>query len=320
MTPQVPQRQLTTMTSQVPPRQLTPAPAPAPAPTTVMTPQVPQRQLTTMTSQVPPRQLTTMTPQSQWYDKDGDAIMSDGDRSTPVYIMLGHGDEELLPPKYRLTVPRGITLVTITECGVLSYDSNIGRLMDVLHDLRTRRPDVIRDPRKHKLYLQRLLGFEIHVYKPGDQFPLLRYSSTSNFSNGYELSGIVDLDTLTDADIGSTYTVTPYSGPGNTMTNDDLIDAYRKSIHPQAHNPYRRVEIQEVFDYFREGVFYFTACRDVDERELRDYPGRLQVVRQFSENQQRTSQNGGNRRKRTMKNRRKTKARRKTTRHFRTFS
>lgn len=221
--------------------------------------------------------------------------------SSPVYLMLGHGQEFIMDPQNRPRIPPGITLVTITACGMSTYNFQVEWLVKGLYPIRKTRREMIRNPRMHQRELETYLGLPIRVYNPGDQYPPLLYWSTTDFSNGYALSGIVNIDTLSFEDVASTYSHQPFTGPENTMSEADRSNAYRKSVRP----PYEATPIQQIFSSFPEGgVFYFTACRAPHDESAAP---RIPLIRTFSDQQQRESRNGGKRKKTRTRTRRVTR-------------
>lgn len=229
------------------------------------------------------------------------------DPSVRVYALLGHGSEAIVTPSERNVVPPGVTLVTVTACGQLSYDHVVERLIDILMSLRDTRPDIIRNPREHLAEIQPLLEYPIHVYKPGDRYPALLYTSNSFFGDPYyeyELSGVVDVDTLDQEDAAFTYTHVAYAHPP-ALSDEEYAIAYRKSVFPTPDvAPTEHLEsapVRTVFDNVGPGVYYFTACRYIDESTVA--PQTLSMIRQFSEEQQSTSTNGGKRKRHLTKRR-----------------
>lgn len=209
-----------------------------------------------------------------------------------VYIMLGHGGEDLVDPKERYVIPPGFTLVTLSVCGVSTYTKNVKALMTKFKALRALGADKLRNPKANSADIERRLGFPIRVYNPGDRYPLLRYWSTAVHGDKYLLSGIVDLDKLTDADITASYTPRQFTG-----SQADIANAHRKNV---ANRVYEGSPMQEIFNAFpKGGVFYFTACRNIVDESAP--PEKIQLVREFSDEQQRRTGGTKSRTKRMKK-------------------
>jgi hypothetical protein len=128
----------------------------------------------------------------------------------PVYVFSGHGDEDTtVTMKTRPTVPKGVVLVTFTECGTPTFMPNVAKLMEAM----SANPSVFAQigvelTQSSITAIATALGIEarkIHIYKPGDKYPSLIYSSLADFyppeQNGkaytmYYKSGIYKMPNL----------------------------------------------------------------------------------------------------------------------------
>lgn len=128
----------------------------------------------------------------------------------PVYVFSGHGDEDTnVSMDTRPTVPKGVVLVTFTECGTPTIMPKVAKLMEAM----SANPSVfaqigVDDNPSLITAIATALGIKetmIHIYREGAKYPSLTYSSLADFyppeQNGkaytmYYKSGIYKLPNL----------------------------------------------------------------------------------------------------------------------------
>lgn len=226
----------------------------------------------------------------------------------PVYIMLGHGTEipvdfhkrnTLPPPPWSPTAE--FTLVTSTECGRTTTSEQLSHLIEVLKANEA----LARDPYTNREELSRILGFEIRVYKRGDRYPKLFYKPKSFHANDtlYDLSGVVNLKSLTDDDI--TFIRNPKSTSGKSEM-DIIYESWNKSRFPKKGDitslddeNLRLTPIETVLGSLGPGIYYFPVCRHFDPAHFpRANPN---LIKHLSTQQQQTMRGGRGRGKRMKK-------------------
>ena len=206
-----------------------------------------------------------------------------------VYAILGHGTERIIRPDLRNVMQRGYTLVTVTMCGEISPLLRPSHVLDVLKNNIV----AARNPRLNKRYLEDRFGFPINVYRPGDQYPALLYSSSAFNHGRYGLSGVVNISRLKYDDYLLMREGKPFADPSNP-TQAELADSYRQSLFPSRPPPVENVPIETIFLNLPPGVYYFAICREAVELPP-DVPDPIPFIREFSHHQQETSRNGGRR-------------------------
>jgi hypothetical protein len=179
--------------------------------------------------------------------------------------MLGHGGDLLIDTRNKLK--RGYTLVTITECATEVTTYRLSRMIGVLSE-RENKP-LARNPVINLFALQRKLGFEIRVYKEGEEYPSLIYQPGSFFPRpgggiSYARSGVINLDNLDEVDAQIMHQLPSSRG----KTEQEVIaETWSKSMFPLAsdiktlQDGKKLYTIEQVFDALGPGVYYFPICR-----------------------------------------------------------
>lgn len=225
---------------------------------------------------------------------------ADDDR---VYIIQGHGSEQLYVFDKRPKVPKGCTLVTFTQCAVPLIAERGAQIVDFLRNPRNRKRLVKADP----VALQKHLP-TLRVYREGDVMPSLRTTLSLDFEDDkastkkytkagvYKVSDfptvdrkrfplpIMDYKTLPyhfhpqpgEKDDESkvtkvrhaykyTVAVTPQSEP---ISDDIYNEIYRGSIYYPSRASLQRhatVGMHELMKRLGSGVYYFMGCRSTTE-------------------------------------------------------
>lgn len=105
-----------------------------------------------------------------------------GDKGGP-YVIIGHGNEELIPFDERPVVPEGYTLVTTILAGVGSTMPETCAMMDFLSKEENR--PMVENPVAARFDIKRLLKDDIEqfqVYTAGQRMPKLSVKLLGNFS------------------------------------------------------------------------------------------------------------------------------------------
>lgn len=91
---------------------------------------------------------------------------------TPIYLILGHGTEEIIDFDKRPILPPGYTLVTVSECGIVSTKDEVCPIVDAFAD--STKEEILSHPQENKKEIQELMGNKgIHVYRSGNKYPKL---------------------------------------------------------------------------------------------------------------------------------------------------
>jgi len=88
------------------------------------------------------------------------------------FLILGHGEEEIVEFGERPVLPAGYTLVTIEECGIVTTEENVCPLVEAFSQEVNRA--IFQDPRANKATIERFMrGKGIHIYNAGNRYPRL---------------------------------------------------------------------------------------------------------------------------------------------------
>lgn len=99
--------------------------------------------------------------------------------ATKAYVFTGHGNEIITPFSTRQTIPDGITLVTLTECGIPTNAPEIAKVMQKLNASPELFARLGSDSSAEK-DIKAQLGQDIHIFRPGMSYPDLRYAPISD--------------------------------------------------------------------------------------------------------------------------------------------
>ena len=207
--------------------------------------------------------------------------------SSSAYIIVGHGVEDVMAE--RQIVPKGVTLVTMTECGMVISDYQI---MEIIHTV----PDYY--------HPEKLPYPKYRVYTEGEEMPTLfaglfskHYNSTTHTydiqkSGVYSLPLNPDISPSSFIDAyrdGNIYTVKHGGQPLEILDNkDNLIDSiYEYSMFPPKSKletfndvfgntvPLPVVEraypLSEIFKTVGDGIYYFPLCRAIHGINISKY-------------------------------------------------
>lgn len=199
--------------------------------------------------------------------------MAGGESATPVFALLGHGNEAPIPYEDRERVPVGVTVVLFSAPGwplpLYEAESIWGAMTD--------RPDLFQTPVQNKATIEDLLHMRMRIYEAGAPLPpMIFYPEGSMLSPGgiprYYPAGVYKLPTtfpmmtaqsiqriggLTRADINRLY-----SGEENQMFRD-LFEPIlqRDGVIPLQRLKEFQFPIHTLLT--RPGVYYLLNCRFV---------------------------------------------------------
>jgi len=89
-----------------------------------------------------------------------------------AFLILGHGQEDVVDFEERPILPAGYTLITIAECGIITLEEDVCPLVEAFsQDIN--RP-VFLNPNAHKSSIEGFMrGKPIHIYRAGMKYPKL---------------------------------------------------------------------------------------------------------------------------------------------------
>ncbi len=219
------------------------------------------------------------------------------------FMILGHGHEDIQTNfEARPTLPEGYTLVTLSECGVVTVMDTVARFLEAFKE-PTNAP-IFSDPANpiHKKKIQEILGGQkIHVYKSGNKYPNLTIQALVDW---------VDMDKdrirlmksgLYSFPIDKGLFIAPYNKGYPQLTNMEFEDTrvispdfrepiaalYEGSIFPtsqvvaplleQPKINLRKVEkavtfpLEKFFEAGGPGVYFYIICRSPAELDFRNF-------------------------------------------------
>ena len=96
-----------------------------------------------------------------------------------AYVFTGHGNEIPIDFEKRSKLPAGVTLVTLTECGIPTNAPDIAKVMQKLNSS----PELFARLGSDKSAVKEVkakLGQDIHIFREGEGYPDLRYAPISD--------------------------------------------------------------------------------------------------------------------------------------------
>lgn len=206
------------------------------------------------------------------------------------FLVLGHGIESPIEFEERNTIPDGIVLVTIAECGIVTTEEEVCPMVEAFTDSVNK--DIFADPRRNKAAIQGFLnGKDVHIFEPGDRYPNLTLQMFLDWSdNDYVKifkSGLykfpIKKEDFTIGE-GSTFCqklfkrLSPYKGFLQIMPDDfNAKEMFEGSLYPtpgevmtliDSHK--RRsdrikkavtIPLETLFEKAGPGVYYYVVCR-----------------------------------------------------------
>lgn len=206
------------------------------------------------------------------------------------FLVLGHGIESPIEFEERNTIPEGIVLVTIAECGIVTTIDEVCPMVTAFAN-----PDnatIFAEPRRNKPAIQGFLnGKDIHIFEPGDRYPNLMLQMFLDWNNDTYVnvfkSGLYKFPIAKEEFAigqGSTFCeqlfkkIGPYKGFMQIMPdNFDAREMFEGSIYPTPTEVLALVDkhtrrsdkikkavtipLETLFEKGGPGVYYYVVCR-----------------------------------------------------------
>ena len=96
---------------------------------------------------------------------------------SPIFAVIGHGNEEPLNYGARLPVPSGTTVITLTKPGQPFSEDDAKRMWESMYE----DPIMFNNPVANKGEIERLTQIQMRIYEAGTPMPPLRFSPESHF-------------------------------------------------------------------------------------------------------------------------------------------
>jgi hypothetical protein len=202
------------------------------------------------------------------------------------YIIIGHGQEDLIDFNSRARIPKGYTLVILAECGIVTTGSDVCPMIEAFTEVKNK--DMFENPFLHRDMLKVLLGGkDIHIYKEGNLYPKLNIQLFTDFNHGKEVtkSGTYKFP-LNSADFlkgeGTFcekffWKLGGYKGFSEKLPDDyNAIDMFGGSIKPTLEEVQAllqvtsnssiiksrlTVNLEDIFRAGGPGTYYYVICR-----------------------------------------------------------
>jgi hypothetical protein len=206
--------------------------------------------------------------------------------ATPVFAVVGHGNEEPVPFNDRPIVPEGYTVVLLTKPGLPYTGENAGRLWESMYYT----PDLYRNPVVNKEEIEARTYNHLRIYEEGSPMPAMRYyphavhegTKETNAAGIYKLplsfpsiraQGIMFEDLTKDKN--RTLTAKEfqdlYSGNENRQIREKIIEVAGNPPSVQKIiNKDFFYAIEDVLAMNGPGVYYFMNCRYVKIKQRID--------------------------------------------------
>lgn len=198
-----------------------------------------------------------------------------------VYLISGHGSENIINFNKRKTMPKDKVLVVFPVCGRKNYMDIACKFMNYFNDVKNGK--YLANPIKYKEQIENDLDFPIRVYLPGEKVPELSTSLFLDFEKEKGLyltkSGVFRLGSIPEFKNKKIIT-TKAKNVGHTCTGN-LVgqvksyeeytsnihnDVYRGSVYKVPYSSfdnlkYQNLSINSILDKQGQGIYYYIGCR-----------------------------------------------------------
>ena len=201
-----------------------------------------------------------------------------------VYLVNGHGSENIVDFKKRVKLPEDKILVVFPVCGRPNWMNIVCLFMDIFNDPKNIK--LMTNPVKYQKQIEKLLGYDVRVYLPGSKIPQMSTNLFFNFelektvllkSGVFRLCNVPPIDRkrlkeinnprlfLGDVSckkyIGMVDEPSAYSGQthhevfkGNIMPEAGKRESYNTLVR-------RNFTISEIMEKVGPGIYFYTGCR-----------------------------------------------------------
>lgn len=220
--------------------------------------------------------------------------------ASKLFLISGHGHENVIPYESRNTLPAGTHIVTLSKCGIITQMWQLHNTMRAFMDKSNE--DVLRDPISNKERINALLNMpladgrpgntQIRIYGPGENYPDIYtdlYAFFGSRGSGAK-SAAAKSGVYTFPLDPETFLLQPEQ-PENSIARvagdpKKLEDLYSGSIFPPKEmqgDSQLRFPIKELIEKFGPGVYYYPICRTpIDSPELFDIRKFKEFLKEFT--------------------------------------
>jgi hypothetical protein len=223
------------------------------------------------------------------------------------YIIMGHGIEELDNANNnaatRIKVPRGVTVVTMAQCGDSTYEEEVARFIHLFMDKDPKTKKMLSEPTSHLRELEWRSDKQLHIYKTGDLMPRFAVMYFAKMPEKIYKSGVYAYpiekdDLLADNDQDITEPFPPFvmkqkGFSSSHKISDTLLEKiYKGSVYPSLDLDGRKTyksfmssvthRFDDIFSSLpKPAVYYYVICRTPFKATGRTIYGREPLMGEF---------------------------------------
>lgn len=203
------------------------------------------------------------------------------------FMILGHGQEDVVNFNARETMPEGYTLVTIEQCGIITTKKDVCPLVEAFTKEENRH--IFQNPGAYKSTIEGFMGGKgIHIYRPGMKYPNLSIQYFLDWPKETEVeimkSGTYEFPIDAGAfqiGPGDSFQekmfkkIGPYTGFSDNLPDEFSIDLmfggsiiptpdYVKALRTKSSRALKErltMPLEKAFEAGGPGVYYYVVCR-----------------------------------------------------------
>lgn len=201
-----------------------------------------------------------------------------------VYLINGHGSENIRSFGQRQVLPKDKMLVVFPACGRDSYMSVVCKFMNIFNDTKNIR--ILSNPVKYKSKIERLLGFGIRIYLSGDRVPFLSTNLFFNFEKADDIvllkSGVFEMGNVPSINRDRLKSTDWIQACDNYCGKIDGPNKYDTAIHHETFkgNVFsaagnksryskmvsRTFDVMDIMQKVGSGIYFYTGCRSSQQK------------------------------------------------------
>lgn len=201
-----------------------------------------------------------------------------------IFLVNGHGSEDVKDFDKRVTLPEDKVLVVFPVCGRPNWLNIICLFMDIFNNPKNMK--YMSDPVKYQSTIEKMLGYPIRVYLPGEKIPFMTTNLFYNFDlkktvvlksgvfkvasvppiNRGRFEGTTDIQlSLGDKSCFKYTGVMDDSSKYNGAVHHEVFkgNIYEKAGKRDTYNNlmYRSFDVKDIINDNGPGIYYYTGCR-----------------------------------------------------------
>lgn len=211
------------------------------------------------------------------------------DISNNPFIILGHGTEDITKWVERPIIPKGITLITIAECGIVTTSDEVCPMVEAFSKEKNR--SIFMNPLENRHKIENFMkGKGIHIYTEGKRYPALTLQMFLDWPSDDYIkifkSGVYSFPVNTDSfQIGEGDTfcdklfkkIGPYKGYLATIptdydpkihfegsiipTVDEVSEIIKSTKKSGTIKSKLMIPLEDIFKKCGPGIYYYVICR-----------------------------------------------------------